>query len=72
MSIHEQSVAYSVLILGQDDVTEFVTNYLRERSLSKILARLNQVLLNGTMTGRADAQKALKTVGFHLTKRVPR
>lgn len=53
-----------MLILGQDAVIEFVNNCVRERSLSKIMVRLNQELLNGTTTERAEDRKALKRLGF--------
>lgn len=62
--VTESSVSFTVMNLGQSDVPTFVSDCVRERSLSKVIATLNHELLHGTPAERAEARKALKRLGF--------
>lgn len=62
--IDEQTAAFTVMNLGQGEVTQFVADCLRQRSLSKVIARLNHELLNGSAAEREEAQNALNRLGF--------
>lgn len=63
-TIPETKVSHSVLNLGDGDVAPFVRKCVKERSLSKIVANLNNDLLYGTQTERVNAREALGRIGF--------
>lgn len=63
-TISETKISHSVLSLDDNDITRFVRRCVKERSLSKIVADLNNDLLFGTQTERENAKEALHRIGF--------
>lgn len=62
--ISETKVSQNVLGLPESEIAPFVSRCVKERSLSSVVADLNNDLLFGTQTEREDAKKALQRIGF--------
>lgn len=65
---HEQinsgKIAHSVLQLDEREVTRFIAQRVKERTLSILISDLNHDVLYGSMTERGTAQKVLNRMGF--------
>ncbi|WP_298973336.1 hypothetical protein [uncultured Roseobacter sp.] len=62
--IAETKMSHSVLGLDEAEIGPFILRCVKERSLSKLVANLNNDILNGTSTERDSAEKALGRMGF--------
>ncbi len=58
------STATNVLALDAGDVAVFVRNCVQERSLSSVIAELNNAILFGDTEEERQARKALQHLGF--------
>ena len=60
----ETETAVVVMRMPQSDVAPFVSDCVRNRSLSKLVAVLNRDLLRGSPEEKDHACKALRRIGF--------
>lgn len=63
-TISETKISHSVMGLDEGEIAPFVRKCVKERSLSAVIANLNNDLLFGTQTEQDDARTALQRIGF--------
>lgn len=64
MHITDNNVAASLLAMPQSDVTKFVKQSMKERSLCNLVSLLNRDALSKKLPDAEIASKALKKMGF--------
>ncbi|MCY4336368.1 MAG: hypothetical protein OXC60_17065 [Litoreibacter sp.] len=53
-----------ILSLGHDTALSHVVDLIRSRELSRAMAVLNELLLNGTPSEKEEARQAVERLGF--------
>ncbi|MFK7880355.1 hypothetical protein [Roseobacter sp.] len=62
--INDQKTSLNVLELEDSEISRFIEQRIKKRSLSKLVTKLNNDILYGTSTERENAEKALDRLGL--------